>query len=93
MTASGQKILVADDEQNMRIALYEALSRNGYEVSVAENGQMALEMVEKNAPDMLITDIKMPTLDGIEPVTADQGVATDAAGGDHHWFCHRRYRR
>ncbi|MDH3393550.1 MAG: sigma-54 dependent transcriptional regulator [Desulfobulbaceae bacterium] len=66
MTASGQKILVADDEQNMRIALYEALSRNGYDVSVAENGQMALEMVEKSPPDMLITDIKMPTLDGIE---------------------------
>jgi len=56
---------VVDDEQNMRIALYEALSRNGYEVSVAENGQMALEMVEKSPPDMLITDIKMPTLDGI----------------------------
>ncbi|MDH3359369.1 MAG: response regulator, partial [Desulfobulbaceae bacterium] len=66
MTASGHKILVVDDEQNMRIALYEALSRNGYEVSVAENGQMALEMVEKSPPDMLITDIKMPNLDGIE---------------------------
>ncbi|MDH4321676.1 MAG: response regulator, partial [Desulfobulbaceae bacterium] len=65
MTACGQKILVVDDEQNMRIALYEALSRNGYEVSVAENGQMALEMVEKAPPDMLITDIKMPSMDGI----------------------------
>ncbi len=66
MTVNGQKILVVDDEQNMRIALYEALSRNGYEVSVAENGQMALEMVEKSPPDMLITDIKMPSLDGIQ---------------------------
>ena len=66
MTARGQKILVVDDEQNMRIALYEALSRNGYDVSVAENGRMALDMVEKTAPDMLITDIKMPTMDGIE---------------------------
>ena len=66
MTAIGQKILVVDDEQNMRIALYEALSRNGYDVSVAENGQMALDMVEKAPPDMLITDIKMPNIDGIE---------------------------
>ncbi len=50
----------------MRIALYEALSRNGHEVSVAEDGRMALELLGKNVPDLLITDIKMPGMDGIE---------------------------
>jgi len=59
-------ILVVDDEQNMRIALYETLSRNGYQVSVAENGRMALDMLQRNTPDLVITDIKMPEMDGIE---------------------------
>jgi len=66
MAERGRKILVVDDEQNMRIALYEALSRDGYEVAVAENGQMALDMIGKQSPDLLITDIKMPAVDGIE---------------------------
>ncbi|HIJ78902.1 MAG: sigma-54 dependent transcriptional regulator [Desulfobulbaceae bacterium] len=66
MSETGRKILVVDDEQNMRIALYEALSRGGHEVSVAENGSMALEMIRKSRPELLITDIKMPVMDGIE---------------------------
>ncbi len=61
-----RKILVVDDEQNMRIALYEALSRNGYEVVVSENGRMALDILDKTHADLVITDIKMPEMDGIE---------------------------
>ncbi len=60
------KILIVDDEQNMRIALFEALKRNGYEVEVAENGRMALELLQKSNPDILITDIRMPEIDGLE---------------------------
>ena len=62
----GRKILVVDDEQNMRVALYEALSRGGNQVRVAENGRMALELIAKEAPDLVITDIRMPEMDGIE---------------------------
>ncbi|MFH7320338.1 sigma-54-dependent transcriptional regulator [Desulfurivibrio sp. D14AmB] len=62
----GRKILVVDDEQNMRVALYEALSRGGYEVTVAENGRMALTLLAKSEPDLVITDIRMPEMDGIE---------------------------
>lgn len=66
MAESLRKILVVDDEQNMRIALFEALSRNGYEVVVAENGLMALDVYDKNPIDLVIADIKMPEMDGIE---------------------------
>ena len=62
----GRKILVVDDEQNMRVALYEALSRGGHEVTVAENGRMALDLLEKSTPDLVVTDIRMPEMDGIE---------------------------
>jgi len=60
-----RKILIVDDEQNMRIALYEALSRRRYQVQVAENGTTALAMMEKSLPDLVIADIKMPEMDGI----------------------------
>ncbi|MDF1614659.1 sigma-54-dependent transcriptional regulator [Desulfurivibrio dismutans] len=74
MGAKSRKILVVDDEQNMRVALYEALSRGGYEVKVAENGRMALEMVASEAPDLVVTDIRMPEMDGIEMLQKVQAV-------------------
>jgi len=66
MSEQAHKILIVDDEQNMRVALFEALSRNGHEVAVAENGQMALEMISRQPPELVITDIKMPGMDGLE---------------------------
>ncbi len=50
----------------MRVALYETLTRNGFQVSVAENGKMALDMLLRNQPDLIIADIKMPEMDGLE---------------------------
>lgn len=66
MSEQTHTILIVDDEQNMRVALFEALSRNGHEVAVAENGRMALEMIARNPPDLVVTDIKMPGMDGLE---------------------------
>ncbi len=60
-----RKILIVDDDQNMRIALFETLSRGGYEASVAESGRMALEMMSRSLPDLVISDIGMPDMDGI----------------------------
>ncbi len=66
MVDENKKILVVEDDQNMRIALFETLSAIGYSVTVAENGQMALSIVQKDSLDLIISDIKMPGMDGLE---------------------------
>ena len=61
-----KKIIVVDDEQDIRIALFESLSRQGYNVSVADNGAVALDIIKRNPPDLVITDIRMPQIDGLQ---------------------------
>lgn len=62
------KVLVIDDEPTIRTEIREVLERRGYEVSEAENGRMGLQAVETLSPDIVITDILMPEMDGIELV-------------------------
>jgi two-component system, NtrC family, response regulator PilR len=59
-------ILIVDDEASMRELLQILLQRDGYEVQTAEDGAVALELVKNNEFDLLISDIQMPTLSGIE---------------------------
>ena len=59
------KILVVDNEQAIRILFDRLLSRNGYEVILAENGQKALELLESEHPKAVVLDLKMPGMDGI----------------------------
>jgi len=67
---SGLRIAVADDEPEMRDFFEKVLPRFGHQVvSVAENGAQLVEHCRKQAPDLVITDIKMPELDGIEAST------------------------
>ncbi|MFZ5776049.1 MAG: sigma-54-dependent transcriptional regulator [Thermodesulfobacteriota bacterium] len=67
MSETKRRVLIVDDEQNMRVALFEALTRCGHEVAVAENGRMALDMVSREQRlDLVITDIRMPEMEGIE---------------------------
>lgn len=66
MNPSNKKILVVDDEQSVRIDLFQALINQDMAVSVAEDGRMALEMLSRDPVDLVITDIKMPDLDGLE---------------------------
>ena len=59
------RILIVDDESQITRVLRTSLQSNGHEVSVAANGLDALEMFLKAAPDLVITDLSMPLMDGI----------------------------
>ncbi|KJS29767.1 MAG: response regulator receiver domain-containing protein [Desulfatitalea sp. BRH_c12] len=59
-------VLLVDDERDIRDVLQVALSDSGYTVSLAENGQQALALFRESSPPIVITDIKMPVMDGIE---------------------------
>jgi CheY-like chemotaxis protein len=61
-----KKILVADDEMAIRLLYSEELKEEGYEVYTAANGREALEIIESVPLDLVILDIKMPEMDGIE---------------------------
>ena len=60
------KILVADDEKSIRLTIKQALSTQGYEVNVAVDGSTALEQLQESPADLLLLDIQMPGMDGIE---------------------------
>lgn len=65
MEGSG-KVLVVDDELGIRILLSDYLSSKGFDVSMAKDGQESLDQLKANIFDVVITDINMPRLDGIE---------------------------
>ncbi len=59
------KILVVDDEDSVRALLCLVLRREGYEVVEASDGLMALEVAKREAPEVVIMDVRMPRLDGL----------------------------
>ena len=60
------KILVVDDEQAVRESLRRSLKFNGYDVALAADGVQAVEAVHSDNPDLLILDVMMPNMDGLE---------------------------
>ncbi len=67
---SSVKILVVDDEPGIRDLLSYELGSQGYQVSTAENGEVAVGMVKKESFQLIISDIKMPKMDGLETLEA-----------------------
>jgi two-component system, OmpR family, response regulator MprA len=63
---SPMKILVVDDERAVRDSLRRALELEGYEIELAGDGREALAVLEQSQPDMLILDVLMPGVDGLE---------------------------
>lgn len=62
---TAKKVLVVDDEKGIRFLLSEALLNQGFEVSLARDGQESLDKLEKDHFDLVVTDINMPRLDGV----------------------------
>lgn len=61
-----KKILVVDDEPHVAIVLKQFMERSGYLVISALNGKEALSVIAQEAPDVIITDIQMPVMGGME---------------------------
>ena len=64
------KILVVDDEEDMRLALETTLQREGYQTDSAENGKKALDKLEQEDFNLVVTDVKMPEMTGLELLRA-----------------------
>ena len=62
----GERILFVDDEEQIRKLLSTWLTRHGYEVGVANDGWEALKAIRAKAPDLVITDVNMPNMNGLE---------------------------
>jgi PleD family two-component response regulator len=62
----GYKVLVVDDEDHIRRILKFQLERHGYRVITAENGEVALEIIRRESPDLILLDLMMPKIDGFE---------------------------
>ncbi|MSP25185.1 MAG: sigma-54-dependent Fis family transcriptional regulator [Myxococcales bacterium] len=61
-----KRVLVVDDEESLRLALRTFLKRHNYHVEVAENGEVALAMVESFGPDVILSDVRMPRMGGLD---------------------------
>ena len=84
------KILLVDDEPDQRFLLRRILQRAGHEVSEANDGAAALHAVQESAPELVVTDVMMPVMDGVELIRCLRGdpatahIPIVAASGDCH---------
>jgi two-component system response regulator PilR (NtrC family) len=74
------RLLVVDDERSMRELLSIVLRREGYEVTVASDGRMAIAALERGRFDLLISDIKMPDMSGVDVLRAAKQIDHDILG-------------
>ncbi len=72
-----EKILLTDDEEGIRKVLSISLADSGYEVLTAENGERAFEIFQEHRPPIVLSDIKMPVMDGIELLKKIKEVSPD----------------
>ncbi len=73
-----RRVLVVDDEENLRLVLRTLLRRHGYEVETAESGDDALGMVDSFGPDVVLTDVRMPKMGGLDLLTTLKAKGNDA---------------
>src|SRR5262245_53881161 len=71
------KVLVVDDEANLRKVLGAMLRREGYDVTLAADGEVGLHEFQKNGADIVVTDLVMPKFGGLELLKAVNALAPD----------------
>ena len=76
-SGTGKRILVVDDEPSMREMLRIVLRRDGYDVTLAESGTEAIEVLRAKPFDLLLSDIRMPDLSGVEVLRAAREINHD----------------
>ncbi|MDQ3168584.1 MAG: sigma-54 dependent transcriptional regulator [Acidobacteriota bacterium] len=79
-TSNRSRILVVDDEPSMRELLSIVLRREGHDVFTAPNGKTAIEILEREPIDLLISDIKMPDMSGVDVLKAAKLLDPDLVG-------------
>lgn len=67
------KALVVEDEEDIKQLLLEELEDKGYEVLLADDGEVALQRLSQEIPDIMFVDIYMPVMDGLELITKIKG--------------------
>lgn len=79
MTTAKDKILVVDDQPSVRFGLRQLLEGEGYRVLEAETGAQALPVVTEKAPDLILLDLKLPDVNGLELLTRIKEIDDDVA--------------
>ncbi|WP_303316314.1 response regulator transcription factor [Flavivirga abyssicola] len=64
-----KKIVLAEDNSTLSLLLKFRLEKEGYELFMAEDGRTALDLIEKETPDLVLTDIMMPFVSGLEVIS------------------------
>ena len=75
-----EKVLIVDDQYGIRILLNEVLQKEGYDTYQAANGLQALEIVQENVPDLILLEMKIPGLDGLEILKRVKALYPDMKG-------------
>jgi two-component system response regulator (stage 0 sporulation protein F) len=65
-TLCDKKVLIVDDQYGIRVLLYEVFGKEGYQTFQAANGKAALDLVRTETPDLVLLDMKIPGMDGLE---------------------------
>src|SRR3954466_4576159 len=73
-----RRVLVVDDEENIRLVLKTLLKRHGYEVETADGGEEALTLVDSFGPDVILSDVRMPKMGGLDLLATLKAKGNDA---------------
>jgi len=79
MTNPAARVLVVDDEKLIRWSVAERLQRDGYEVLSAESGEQALELLAASPPDLMLLDVRLPGIDGVQTLQRALSIHPDVA--------------